>query len=198
TQLRQDAPVPAGSTMLSALTVHDDGRDGYELTASFTLPSLAPGEYAVGMCSPGCALTGFGEPLTGSFVVAATAREAELLRRNDELTIAAANMERRLKKADRQIVELDEALALAHDARDAAATDARAALAAEGARADAAVAGEERAVDASFRWRVVALVTSGAAIVALSLWLTARRRRPHDATTVPDTPEELLEAAGRR
>lgn len=180
--LAEGRPLPASAVQLGQLTIEQDGKENYELSARFTIPELAPGDYTVGVCNAGCELTGFGEELSGFFVVAATAREVDLLRRNDVLAGDVANLEHRLKKAERAMAAIEDELALSEGGRDDAVADAdglRERLEAAEVRTaslDATLASTSTSLS---RWRLVALLLAALAIVAfaVSMMLAARRRR---------------------
>lgn len=199
-ELERGRPAPAAAVPLGALTVREDAKESYELETRFTMPQLSPGEYTIGLCNPGCELTGFGEALSGSFVIAASQREVELLRTNDALEIDVANLEHRLRKSEKTVTELEEQLAGSEEDRVSAAATAGDvqqrldAAEAQNASLDASLGSTS---DSLVRWRLAALILAAFAIVAFAamMVLFARRRA---AGRIPDTPEELIEPAARR
>ncbi len=171
--LVEGRPIPAGAVRLGTFTIVDEGKGAYELEVHFTMPSLESGEHTIELCNDPCTLAGFREPLSGSFIVVATALEAELLKENGQLTSKAFSLRRALKKAEHDAGELDARLADLVGANQELVTTNEELEAQLGAAADAASAAraqDERSVDP---WML-------ATIVAVALLLAAvfvRRRR---------------------
>jgi hypothetical protein len=198
---RSGRPVPASATPLGTLAVHDESKGEYELTTSFAVPQLAPGSYTIVMCNPGCTLTGFGEPLTGEFVVAETQREAGLLARTDALSIQVANLEHRLKRSEKLVRELETAVAGSEQDRDAAVTgtaDLQGQLDAAERTIDSLVATNAATSDELTRWRIATVILAAVAVGAFAVAMTLSARRRRDEPSIPDTPEQLLEPTARR
>ena len=109
--------LPAGSTRLGTFDVEEE-KESYELTAHFTMPPLSPGVYTIAFCNDPCTVSGFREPLWGSFEVVQTAREIELLQQTGTLRGQVYRARRELNKADKQIVELQAHVEASEDARE--------------------------------------------------------------------------------
>jgi hypothetical protein len=108
--LRAGAPIPAGALRVGTFTVkHDSG--SYELETRFTMPVLSPGWHTLNVCNDPCTITGFQEPLTGSFFVVQTEREAALLIENGKLRGQLAGERRDLSKAEKALAASRKGLA---------------------------------------------------------------------------------------
>ena len=91
-------PIPAGAIRVGTFTVEPGGMQT-ELRVSFTVPEVTGDYYQVGLCNDPCTVDGFGETVSGSISIVATAREASLLTQNGKLHARAAGLERDLRKA---------------------------------------------------------------------------------------------------
>jgi hypothetical protein len=108
--LRAGAPPPAGALRVGTFSVkHEDG--SYELEAEFTMPVLTPGWHTLNLCNDPCTITGFREPLTGSFYVVQTQREAALMVENGKLRGQLAGARRDVSKTERTLQTVREDLA---------------------------------------------------------------------------------------
>jgi outer membrane murein-binding lipoprotein Lpp len=76
-----------------------------ELRVSFTVPEVTGDYYQVGLCNDPCTVAGFGETVSGSVSIIATAREGRLLSQNGKLHARAAGLERDLRKAEKAAKE---------------------------------------------------------------------------------------------
>jgi hypothetical protein len=143
--------------------------------------------YQVGLCNDPCTVDGFGETVSGSVSIVATAREARLLTENGKLHARAAGLERDLRKAEKSAEE-----------QAAATSSALAESEAEGQALHSQVrtleadlaASQETAARAEARlplepWAAAAIAVA----IAVVTWLIARRGRaagPEGAGAVPE------------
>jgi hypothetical protein len=93
-------PLPAGAIRVGTFAVERAATDA-ELTVSFTVPDVAGDYYNVGLCNDPCTLTGFGESVSGSVSIVATAREAKLLTDNSKLHSQLYDAKRDLRKMEK-------------------------------------------------------------------------------------------------
>ena len=165
------------------------GRTEFELHMSFTVPDVSSDLYTVRICNDPCTVSGFREPLTGQISVIHTALEGELLTRNTKMTYRNYSLERRARKAERTVTELETELAAAQGGSTA---EAAAPVAEPSPPAFAPVRtvfehDDRPLVDA---WALFGLGAALlAALCAIGLALVFSRRPPR--LVVPDTIEEL-------
>jgi hypothetical protein len=177
--LRAGSSIPLDAARVGVFTVvHEDG-SSYELETRFTMPSLAPGWHSLQFCNDPCTITGFREPLEGSFYVVETAREAALLIENGKLRGQLSGAHRETAKAERALSSVRQDLA---DAESEATTSADQLSLLESqlatAKADAA-----RAQSASDTQRRAALIVGiELALGGIALILLTRRRRAGSST----------------
>jgi hypothetical protein len=173
--LHAGSPVPTTATRVATFTVkHENG--SYEFQARFTVPALTPGWHTLNLCNDPCTITGFREPLTGSFYVVQTQREAALMIENGRLRGQLAGARRDASKAAR-------ALATArHDLADATArsADRVAALETQLVAAEATTPARAEGLDPGLAMGIGAAI--GLALLALGLRIQRIRHR-----TTPDT-----------
>ena len=98
-------PIPPGAIRVGTFTVEPGGGMQTELRVSFTVPEVTGDYYQVGLCNDPCTVDGFGETVSGSVSIVATAREASLLTENGKLHSRAAGLERDLRKAEKTAEE---------------------------------------------------------------------------------------------
>jgi hypothetical protein len=99
--IRAGAPLPSSAVRVGEFTFHQE--DGsFEFETSFTVgSSLSFGWHNLGLCNDPCTIAGFREPLTGSFSVVETQREADLLIENGKLQGQLVGARRDLSKTER-------------------------------------------------------------------------------------------------
>jgi hypothetical protein len=179
-------PIPRGAIRVGTFTVEPDGTQT-ELRVSFTVPEVTGDYYQVGLCNDPCTVDGFGETVSGSVSIVATAREARLLTENGKLHARAAGLERDLRKAEKSAEEQAAATssALAESEAEGQALHSQVRTLA----ADLA-ASQETAARAEARlplepWAAAAIAVA----IAVVTWLIARRGRaasPEGAGAVPE------------
>jgi hypothetical protein len=187
-ELREGRPIPDGAMGLGTFEIEKRRKDRFDLTVDFTVPQVAGGSYAVGLCNDPCTISGFRESLLGFISVVATAREARLLTTQSRLRGQLYTAHRELRRTERHRGQLESLLDTRE--RDAAEAGAEAASReAELRRALAASRAEARDESGRATWAtwLAVIATIAAAVLLL------RRRRP--TIIVPDTIEELEESA---
>ena len=102
--IEEGRPIPPGAIRVGTFTVEADGMQT-ELRVSFTVPDVPGDYYQVGLCNDPCTVAGFGETVSGSVSIIATAREGKLLSQNGKLHARAAGLERDLRKAQKAAEE---------------------------------------------------------------------------------------------
>jgi hypothetical protein len=179
-------PIPPEAIRVGTFTVEADGTQT-ELRVSFTVPEVTGDYYQVGLCNDPCTVDGFGETVSGSVSIVATAREATLLTQNGKLHARAAGLERDLRKAgktaEEQAAVTSAALAESEAEGQALHSQVRS------LEADVASA-LERAASAEGRiplepWAAAVI----AAAIALVTWAVARRGRDASASQTDVVPE---------
>jgi hypothetical protein len=185
-EVRAGRPIPSSALRVGTFRMAASGRGG---TATFTVPSLPRGQYTLSVCDNPCRTWGFDEFVQGWITVAPTIGEAKLVARIRELRSDAWEARYALREELREALRGERSL----EAQVASLTDeldqARANLAGLGAGASGppAVAPRPMVDGAATAWLAAAIVVAA----VLQLWV--RRRR---TVAVPDTPAELLRAAG--
>jgi hypothetical protein len=96
------------------------GKTEFELRFSFTVPDVPTDYYTVRICNEPCTVSGFREPLTGPISIVHTEDEAALLTENTKLGYRNYSLQRKVRKGERTIEELESELAAAHASLDAA------------------------------------------------------------------------------
>jgi hypothetical protein len=179
-------PIPPGAIRVGTFAVAADGMQT-ELRISFTVPEVPGDYYQVGLCNDPCTVDGFGETVSGSVSIVATAREASLLTENGKLHARAAGLERDLRKAEKAAEEhaavTSSTLAQSEAEGQALRSQVRS------LEADLA-ASRETAVRAEGRlplepWAAAAIAVA----IAVVSWLIARRGRaasPDGSDAVPE------------
>ncbi|HEX7246773.1 MAG TPA: hypothetical protein VF351_01595 [Actinomycetota bacterium] len=114
-------PLPSGAIRVGTFVVEKRATDA-ELAVTFTVPDVVGDYYNVGLCNDPCTLTGFGEPVSGSVSIVATAREASLLTDNSKLQNKLYHAQRDLRKMEKsteaQTATLTEAVEQSESARE--------------------------------------------------------------------------------
>jgi hypothetical protein len=176
--LRAGSPIPPDAVRVGVFTVvHEDG--SYELETRFTMPSLAPGWHSLQFCNDPCTITGFREPLEGSFYVVETAREAALLIENGKLRGQLAGAHRETAKTERTLSSVRQDLADAESEATRSA-DQLSLLESQLATAQADAAREQAASDT--QRRAALIVGIELALGGIALVLLTRRRRAGSST----------------
>lgn len=98
--IREGSPVPADAIRVGTFAVTEDGNDT-ELGVTFTVPEVVGDYYQVGLCNDPCTVAGFGEPVSGSVSIVATAREASLLTDNGRLHTQVSRLKRDVRRAEK-------------------------------------------------------------------------------------------------
>ena len=179
-------PIPAGAIRVGTFTVEPGGMQT-ELRVSFTVPEVPGDYYKVGLCNDPCTVDGFGETVSGSVSIVATAREASLLTQNGKLHTRAAGLARDLRKAEKTAEE-----------QAAIASSALAESEAEGQALHSQVrtleadlaASQEAAARAEARvplepWAAAAIAVA----IAVGTWAIARRGRAAGTSPTDAVPE---------
>jgi hypothetical protein len=174
--------------------------DGWIATLTFEVPAVRAGTYWVEICGPPRCAGGLGDLMGPQLTVAGTALEASLIQEVGSLEYRLDATRRARDRLGREVAEVKDRLATIDGLRADARADAASAreelqgLRARGATLDSQL---QAAADDRDRWRFVALVAVAIAIVLFAALMATRGRRATTASSVPDTPEELLETAGR-
>lgn len=104
--IREGRPMPDGAIRLGTFSIERD-RKWFEFEVGFTVPELPGGFYTVAVCNEPCTVAGFREPLVGVLPIVATAREEQLLRQQGRMQGRIGTLHRDLRKAQREVVELE-------------------------------------------------------------------------------------------
>jgi hypothetical protein len=99
--------------LLGTVEFEPYGKTEYELHLPFTVPDVAGDFYTVRICNDPCTVAGFQEPLTGTISIVQTEREATLLTDNTKLHYRNYALQRKVRKTERTVVELEGELAAA-------------------------------------------------------------------------------------
>jgi hypothetical protein len=176
--LREGAPIPPGALRVGTFTVTYEN-DSYEFEVRFTMPSLPPGWNTLRLCNDPCTISGFREPLYGSFNIVKTAREASLLKENGNLRGQLTGAKRETRKVERTLAAVQEVLRGAES--DAAAEISALQEQVHRAQAEAASAQEKSVTSRRVTMAsVAALIALGAAAIVARFG-----RRSRLATAVP-------------
>ena len=188
--IEEGRPLPEGAIRVGTFVVADDrpGAGGQtELRVSFVVPDVEGDYYDIGLCNDPCTVSGFGESVTGTVSIVATAREGALLTDNGKLHAQVSGLRRDLRKTEKAAE--DRAALAASDFEESEAS--RLSLAGrvhslETELASARAAAEEAAgrplIDP---WAAAAVAVA----IAVVTWLIARRGRaagPEGAGAVPE------------
>ena len=179
-------PLPTTAVPVAAMTIEPDRGTAFELSASFTVPDLPGRYYALNVCNDPCTISGFREPLTGTISIVQTAREADLLNRQEQLTGEIHGLKREMEKQDRATADLERRLSYAGMQQaelNATVTRLRGALA--DARADA------RADGSSGSWLPIALAILGLVVLAIVRSIRRRQAPIHDVRATVRDPEAI-------
>jgi hypothetical protein len=179
-------PIPPGAIRVGTFTIEPDGMQT-ELRVSFTVPEVTGDYYQVGLCNDPCTVDGFGERVSGSVSIVATAREASLLTQNGKLHSRAAGLERDLRKAEKtaeeQAAVTSSALAESEAEGQALHSQVRSLEADLAAAQDTAARAERRLpLDP---WTATAIAVA----IVLVTWMIARRRHTAGAAGSDAVPE---------
>lgn len=168
--LIEGRPIPAGAVRLATLAIEEQ-EDSYALTASFMVPDLGWGFHEVDVCNDPCTLTGFRQPLTGGISLVDSRREARLLSENGRLSSRVFGLRRQLRRAVREIGDLESQLGFATSDRERlSARIASLQRALDRARAELVHGSDRPAFDP---WVVGSVIVLAVAVAVLTL----RRRR---------------------
>jgi hypothetical protein len=193
--LEERRRLPRQAIRVGTFALEEYAPKSFELTASFTVPDLPTARYSVQVCNDPCTVAGFREPLTGLLTIATTPVEASLLERTSSMEWWVASLRDRVSRLRDEREELEAALQVAFDDRNALRAElsdlsspppAASPLVAPATEADRSL------VDP---WALLALggaVVVG--IVAIALALVFSRRRV-ERFVVPDTITELDDLA---
>jgi hypothetical protein len=99
------------------MTIHKRKNDT-RLDVTFVMPELPGGNYSVEICNDPCTISGFREPLTGFFSIVHTARERQLLVKEQNLQGTIWSLRRKVNKADRVSEVAAQQLATTQRTRD--------------------------------------------------------------------------------
>ncbi|HLA92175.1 MAG TPA: hypothetical protein VJO36_01385 [Actinomycetota bacterium] len=113
--IQEGRPLPEGVIRLAQVGFEPYRKTEFELHVSFTMPDVEGAYYTVAICNDPCTISGFREPLNGPISVVHTEREAKLLNENSRLQFAAYNLRRKLQKAERSAIELEDTLDVSRD-----------------------------------------------------------------------------------
>jgi hypothetical protein len=180
-------PIPPGAIRVGTFMVEPGGGKPTELRVSFTVPQVTGDYYQVALCNDPCTVDGFGETVSGSVSIVATAREATLLTQNGKLHARAAGLERDLRKAEKTAEEQAAvtSAALAESEAEGQALHSQV----RSLEADVASA-QERAASAEGRIPVEPWAAAVIAVaIALVTWAIARRGRDASTSQTDVVPE---------
>ena len=167
-------PLPPGALRVGTFVVEKRATDA-ELAVTFTVPDLVGDYYNVGLCNDPCTLSGFGEPVSGSVSIVATAREASLLTQSGQLRSKLYHAQRDLRKMEKsakvQTATLSDAVAQSDAAREELSSRVETL---EGQLASSRAAAEQ----ASGRPIVDPWAAAIAVAALVAAWAFAWRRRP--------------------
>ena len=179
-------PLPAGAIRVGTFVVEEAATDA-ELAVTFTVPDVTGDYYNVGLCNDPCTLAGFGESVSGSVSIVATAREAKLLTDNGKLRSQLYDVKRDLRRtehsADEQAAVTSAELAESDASRQALTSQVQTLENdLEAAQAAAAEAAGRPMIDP---WAAAAIAV---ALVAVA-WALVWRRRPSGGSDREPVPE---------
>jgi hypothetical protein len=185
--IEEGRPLPDGAIRVGTFTVEPDGMQT-ELRVSFTVPDVVGDYYQVGLCNDPCTVSGFGETVSGSVSIVATAREGKLLDQNSKLHARASGLERDVRKAEKAAEEqgavASSALAESEASQQALTSQVRSLETdLSDARASAAEASGRPLLDP---WAAAAIAVS---LVAIAWALAWRRRRTEGSGKSGAVPE---------
>ena len=184
--IEEGRPIPSGAIRVGTFTVETDGMQT-ELRVSFTVPDVTGDYYQVGLCNDPCTVAGFGETVSGSVSIVATAREATLLTQNGKLHARAAGLERDLRKTEKTAEEraavTSSTLAESEAEGQALHSQVRTLETELAAAQDSAARAEGRLL--LDPWAAAAI----AAAIVVVTWMLARRRHAASAAGSDVVPE---------
>lgn len=176
--------LPAGAVALGTFDVARTA-GGAELSIAFTVPDVEGDYYQLGMCNQPCTIAGFGESVSGTLSVVATAREAALLTEVARTHARAAGLRRDLRKVTSAAEDEAAATAATLTTSEARVTELTAEVAALDDRLASARAEADEAAGRVDLW-VAVLVALGALTAAGGLAvLVGRRRAPRRPAATP-------------
>jgi hypothetical protein len=192
--------LPAGAIELAPFTVRWVSGNVARVSASFTVPPVASGEYQVVVCDDPCTFSGFGEYVQGWIDVVQTPEERRLFElardRQDDLR-AATNRVRDLQRREEALRAELESVETSLRERTLSLREAVAALGREETTSSTLRRRLARTDDApatSVTWYVVAIALAFG--LAAGVALGRRRREPR--FVVPDTiPDDIEESVLR-
>jgi hypothetical protein len=179
-------PLPPSAIRVGTFVVERRATDA-ELAVTFTVPDVVGDYYNVGLCNDPCTLSGFGEPVSGSVSIVATAREASLLTQNGKVRNKLYHAQRDLRKLEKSTQAETATLSDAVAQSDAVREELSARIETlEGQLASAEAAAEE----ASGRPIVEPWAAAAVAVALLAAaWAFAWRRRPSGSPSSAALPE---------
>ncbi len=167
---------------------------------TFLVPSVPEGPYWIDVCSHGCNRF-FGDLIGGYVYIAATPIRAKLASANRGLRQQVDYLGRQLAQRRAHKEHLEDAVRASEDHAESAV---KRMLAAERrvTRADEQAADAEAEASLAQRemkqWQTVTLAVLAGVVIAALLGIAFHQRRRRRRILIPDTPQELLEASGRR
>jgi len=176
--IREDHPVPANAIRVGTFVVEQDGNQT-ELGVTFTVPDVEGDYYHVGLCNDPCTVAGFGEPVSGSVSIVATAREASLLTENGRLHVQVSGLKRDLRKVE--TAAEDQAAVASADSEASEASRLSLARRVQALETDLAAA-RAAAEDAAGRPLIDPWAASAVAVALLALAAIATGRRRSGST----------------
>ena len=179
-------PLPEGAIRVGTFVVEKAATDA-ELSVTFTVPDVVGDYYNVGLCNDPCTLTGFGESVSGSVSIVATAREAKLLTDNGKLRSQFYGVKRDLRKAEKSAEVKSEALSAA--LTESETTRQTLTSQVETLETDLAAA-QAAAEEAAGRPLIDTWAAAAIAVALLAMaWALVWRRRPASGTDREPVPE---------
>ena len=184
--IEEGRPIPADAIRVGTFVVEKAATEA-ELTISFTVPDVVGDYYQVRFCNDPCTLTGFGEPISGSISIVATAREAKLLTSNGRLHSQLYDLKRDLRKTEKSAEEQAAVTSgeLAESEASGQALTSRVNTLENDLAAAQAAAEEAAGRPLIHPWAAAAIAV---ALVAAA-WALAWRRRPSSGTDREPVPE---------
>jgi len=181
--LQEGHPIPEGAVKLGTMTIHMRKNDT-RLDVTFVMPELPGGNYSVQICNDPCTISGFREPLTGFFSIVHTARERQLLVKEQNLQGTIWSLRRKVNKADRVSEVAAQQLVTMQRTRDELAVQL------ERVRNGLADAQADGARTRRLFIDLLAVIAIGMALIVAAVSLVRKRRRAPPVEDLSPLPLE--------
>lgn len=207
--LDQPGPIPDYAIPLGPMTIRPATGNYccWVATVTFTVPDVAPGRYSIDYCNDPCTVTGLGDLIGGSFLVADTQEDAQLMARIDRLEAkvgALARTRRDLRRAMARVERLEEKAEALAQARDdlrhaeAAVAEARERYIQIRDRLVIVQALEPPATEPADRRLSPWALAAGFAALSMGIWFRRRLGRPAIPDFIPDVLVEEAQVPSRQ